>query len=134
MIVMEPGIVIEVNPLQPRKASSQISVTEFGMDTVVKPELFIKAQFPMVVTEFGIVTDVRPVQFEKPLRYVTEVGILTDVNPTQLSKAATSMWVTLSGMEIEVNPAIPIHKKAGMRFTLFPKVKLVIFEQPANTL
>ena len=36
-------------------------VTEFGIVTEVKPVHPLKASRPMLVTEFGIVTDVKPV-------------------------------------------------------------------------
>jgi metal-sulfur cluster biosynthetic enzyme len=50
MLVTELGMVTEVKPLQPSKASTLMLVTELGMVTEVKPLQPEKAQLPMLVT------------------------------------------------------------------------------------
>ncbi len=52
---------IDVRPVQPKKASLAIDVTEFGISIEVKPDLQ-KTWSPIYVTEFGISTEVKLVQ------------------------------------------------------------------------
>ena len=76
---------IDVRPLQQKKAACPILVTEFGIEIDVKPLQQKKAPSPILVTEFGIVTDVKLLQSLKassPI-LVTEFGIVTDVKPLQ---------------------------------------------------
>ena len=46
---------IDVRPLQPKKAALPIEVTELGMVTEVRPLQPEKALFPIEMTELGIV-------------------------------------------------------------------------------
>ncbi len=54
--------IINVRPLQPRKADSPMLVTLLPMITDVRPLHQQKASYPMLVTLLGIVTDVSPLQ------------------------------------------------------------------------
>ena len=51
--------IIEVRPVQSRKAALPMLVTELGMVTEVRPVQISKALFPMLITELGMVTEVR---------------------------------------------------------------------------
>ena len=55
-------MMIEVRPVQPLKASLQISVTESPIVTKVRPVQPSKVLLAIKVTELPIVTEVRPVQ------------------------------------------------------------------------
>ena len=65
MSVTDDGIVTEVRPVQPEKASVPMLVTEDGMVTEVRPEQKENASFPMLVTDEGI----RKSLISCPLRY-----------------------------------------------------------------
>lgn len=72
---------MEVNAVQPSKASASISVTDNGIFIEVKPVQNWKAHVPIEVTV---------------------EGILKAVNPEQLEKAQFPIEVTDTGIEIEV--------------------------------
>ena len=55
-------MIMEVNPVQPSKASSPIEVTELGIVMEGSPEQCSKAYCPIKVTELGMVMAVRLVQ------------------------------------------------------------------------
>jgi hypothetical protein len=58
--VTELGIVIDVKPEQPEKASSPIEETELGIVIDVKPEQPEKASYPIEVTELGMIVFLQP--------------------------------------------------------------------------
>ena len=119
----------DVNPLQFRKASPPIEVTEFPNIKVFifvfeseKNDIFAnlllsmfkvsmllhhsKASPPIEVTELGIFIDVKPLQPMKarsPIE-VTELGMVTDVKPLQPEKAQLPIEVTELGIVTDVNP------------------------------
>ena len=76
---------IDVKPLQPKKALSPMDVTLLGMVRDVRPLQPEKACSPIDVTLPGMVRDVRPLQPEKacsPID-VTPPGMASDVRPLQ---------------------------------------------------
>ena len=52
IVVIEFGIVTEVNPKQPSKAYSSMVITVFGIITDVNSEQSLNADTPTVVTEY----------------------------------------------------------------------------------
>ena len=64
--VTELEMIIEVKPLQPKKASYPILVTLLGMVMGdVSPLQSLKAEIPILVTPLPNVTDFSPLQFVK---------------------------------------------------------------------
>ena len=61
-VVLPLETIMEASPVQLKKASRPIEVTEFGMVTEVSPVQFQNAASPIEMTELGKVTEVNPVQ------------------------------------------------------------------------
>ena len=78
-----------------------MEVTEFGMVTEVRPLQPLKASYPMLVTEFGMVKEVRPLQPAKALSLmlVTELGITVLLHPVTSVFDAVSMMALQSFLE-----------------------------------
>ena len=59
VVVVDPVNVIDVRPVQERKARSPMDVTEVGISTDERLGDKLKELTPMDATEVGMVTDVR---------------------------------------------------------------------------
>ena len=59
-VVLPLETIMEASPVQLKKASRPIEVTEFGMVTVVSPLQYPNAPSSMEVTELPIMTEVSP--------------------------------------------------------------------------
>ena len=112
-------IVIEVKFMQFSKACSAILVTLEGIVMEVSPKQSAKAKLPMLFTLLGIVVLLQP-----NIRVSEEVSMIalqlflesylglfesTSINfsSLQFPKAPLAMFVTLSGMVMEVSPVQP---------------------------
>ena len=65
MVVILPGRVMLLKPVQPENANSPIEVTLSGMEICVSPLQFENALVGTVVIPPGMTKEVRPLQLEK---------------------------------------------------------------------
>ena len=105
--------------MQPKKASSPIDVTLFGMVTEVSPLQSSKADSPMDVTLLGIIVSEHPfikvlvavsimaLQLSRESYFGLPLSTLIDVKPLQPKKASSPIDVTLPGMVRDVRPMQP---------------------------
>ena len=135
-------MVMEVRPLQLRKAYLSILVTLFGMVMDVRPLQSSKARPPMQVTLLGMIVFMHPLinvfvavfimalQLSRESYFVFPNSTLIDVKPLQPAKALSPMLVTLSGMVMEVRALQLLKASIPMLVTLFGMVTEVRPLQP----
>src|SRR5574344_2128110 len=103
MDVMLSGIVSNVRPLQPEKASSPMDVTLFGLDTDVRLLQSEKAVFLIVEQPSEMDTEMMFFESGKTSDNLNILGIITDVRLPQMENVDLPMDVTLCGRLTDVS-------------------------------